>query len=157
MTWISNEHTVPKVCSPLNKAVCSRFRENEPPSVELTDLLQRSGERQGNREEGEHTHARPHECAAPPDWSQVQTEVSCNTFVCYLHLQKAAEQFRRLLQSPEVVQELDRTSGSKTRGPKELTWDAVFRWSAAFPPKSPYLVFERAIYLRATPTGPPER
>lgn len=47
-----------------------------------------------------------------------------------LRLQKEAERFRRLLQNPDVVQELDRTSGSKTRGSKQLTWDAVFRYFA---------------------------
>lgn len=43
-------------------------------------------------------------------------------------LQKEAERFRRLLQNAEVVQELDRGSGSKARGSKQLTWDAVFRY-----------------------------
>lgn len=51
---------------------------------------------------------------------------SC-TFSFNLHLQKAAENFRRLLRSQEVVQELDRTSGSKPEGSKQLTWNAVFR------------------------------
>lgn len=41
--------------------------------------------------------------------------------------QKEAEHFRRLLRNPDVVQELDRTSGSKAKGSKQLTWDAVFR------------------------------
>ncbi|XP_044057149.1 serine-protein kinase ATM isoform X1 [Siniperca chuatsi] len=41
---------------------------------------------------------------------------------------KEAERFRRLLRSPEVVQELDRTSGPKAKGSKQLTWDAVFRF-----------------------------
>ncbi|XP_042342685.1 serine-protein kinase ATM [Plectropomus leopardus] len=41
---------------------------------------------------------------------------------------KEAERFRRLLRSPEVVQELDRTSGLKVKGSKQLTWDAVFRF-----------------------------
>lgn len=41
--------------------------------------------------------------------------------------QKEAEHFRRLLRNPDVVQELDRTSGPKARGSKQLTWDAVFR------------------------------
>ncbi|XP_019950752.2 serine-protein kinase ATM [Paralichthys olivaceus] len=41
---------------------------------------------------------------------------------------KEAERFRRLLRSPEVVQELDRTSGTKTKSSKQLTWDAVFRF-----------------------------
>lgn len=45
----------------------------------------------------------------------------------FLHLQKAADQFRRLIRSPEVMQELDRTSGCKTKGSNQLTWDAVFR------------------------------
>lgn len=45
-----------------------------------------------------------------------------------LCLQKEAERFRRLLQNAEVVQELDRASGSKARGSKQLTWDAVFRY-----------------------------
>ncbi|XP_045929347.1 serine-protein kinase ATM isoform X1 [Micropterus dolomieu] len=42
---------------------------------------------------------------------------------------KEAERFRRLLRTPEVVQELDRTSGPKAKGSsKQLTWDAVFRF-----------------------------
>uniref|UniRef100_A0A8C4HC02 non-specific serine/threonine protein kinase n=1 Tax=Dicentrarchus labrax TaxID=13489 RepID=A0A8C4HC02_DICLA len=41
---------------------------------------------------------------------------------------KEAENFRRLLRTPEVVQELDRTSGPKAKGSKQLTWDAVFRF-----------------------------
>lgn len=49
-------------------------------------------------------------------------------FVPPLRLQKEAERFRRLLQNPDVVQELDRASGSKAKGSKQLTWDAVFRY-----------------------------
>ncbi|XP_031716383.1 serine-protein kinase ATM isoform X1 [Anarrhichthys ocellatus] len=41
---------------------------------------------------------------------------------------KEAERFRRLIRSPDVVQELDRTSGLKAKGSKQLTWDAVFRF-----------------------------
>uniref|UniRef100_A0AAQ5YQZ4 non-specific serine/threonine protein kinase n=1 Tax=Amphiprion ocellaris TaxID=80972 RepID=A0AAQ5YQZ4_AMPOC len=41
---------------------------------------------------------------------------------------KEAERFRRLLRSPETVQELDRTSGPKAKGSKQLTWDTVFRF-----------------------------
>uniref|UniRef100_UPI0037E93D82 serine-protein kinase ATM n=1 Tax=Semicossyphus pulcher TaxID=241346 RepID=UPI0037E93D82 len=41
---------------------------------------------------------------------------------------KEAERFRRLIRTPEVVQELDRSSGSKAKGSKQLTWDAVFRF-----------------------------
>ncbi|KAM6987939.1 serine-protein kinase ATM isoform 2-T2 [Tautogolabrus adspersus] len=41
---------------------------------------------------------------------------------------KEAERFRRLIKTPEVVQELDRTSGIKAKGSKQLTWDAVFRF-----------------------------
>ncbi|TDH15077.1 hypothetical protein EPR50_G00027380 [Perca flavescens] len=41
---------------------------------------------------------------------------------------KEAERFRRLIRTPEVVQELDRTSGPKAKGSKQLTWDAVFRF-----------------------------
>ncbi|XP_030008171.1 serine-protein kinase ATM isoform X2 [Sphaeramia orbicularis] len=41
---------------------------------------------------------------------------------------KEAERFRRLLRTPEIVQELDRTSGPKNKGSKQLTWDAVFRF-----------------------------
>ncbi|KAG7226115.1 hypothetical protein INR49_018726 [Caranx melampygus] len=41
---------------------------------------------------------------------------------------KEAERFRRLLRSPDVVQELDRTSGPKAKASKQLTWDAVFRF-----------------------------
>ncbi|XP_068601356.1 serine-protein kinase ATM [Brachionichthys hirsutus] len=40
---------------------------------------------------------------------------------------KEAERFRQLLRTSEVVQELDRTSGLKSKGSKQLTWDAVFR------------------------------
>uniref|UniRef100_A0AAV2J7Z9 non-specific serine/threonine protein kinase n=1 Tax=Knipowitschia caucasica TaxID=637954 RepID=A0AAV2J7Z9_KNICA len=39
---------------------------------------------------------------------------------------KEAERFRRLLRSPDTVQELDRSSKSKAS--KQLTWDAVFRF-----------------------------
>ncbi|KAM4566592.1 serine-protein kinase ATM isoform 3-T3 [Odontesthes bonariensis] len=41
---------------------------------------------------------------------------------------KEAERFRRLLRSPETVPELDRISGPKAKGSKQLTWDAVFRF-----------------------------
>ncbi|XP_029372822.1 serine-protein kinase ATM isoform X2 [Echeneis naucrates] len=41
---------------------------------------------------------------------------------------KEAEQFKRLLRNPDVVQELDRCSGSKAKASKELTWDGVFRF-----------------------------
>lgn len=41
---------------------------------------------------------------------------------------KEAERFRRLLRSPETVQELDRMSSQKNKGSKQLTWDAVFRF-----------------------------
>ncbi|KAM8853870.1 serine-protein kinase ATM [Synchiropus picturatus] len=41
---------------------------------------------------------------------------------------KEAERFRRLLRSPEIVQELDRSSGPKSKASKQLTWDAVFRF-----------------------------
>ncbi|GLD57106.1 serine-protein kinase ATM [Lates japonicus] len=41
---------------------------------------------------------------------------------------KEAERFRRLLRTPEIVQELDRTSASKAKASKQLTWDAVFRF-----------------------------
>ncbi|XP_068173804.1 serine-protein kinase ATM isoform X3 [Antennarius striatus] len=40
---------------------------------------------------------------------------------------KEAERFRRLIRTSEVVQELDRTSGLRSKGSKQLTWDAVFR------------------------------
>ncbi|XP_017275623.1 serine-protein kinase ATM isoform X2 [Kryptolebias marmoratus] len=39
---------------------------------------------------------------------------------------KEAERFRRLIRSKEVLQELDHNSG--TKNPKQLTWDAVFRF-----------------------------
>ncbi|XP_054470748.1 LOW QUALITY PROTEIN: serine-protein kinase ATM [Anoplopoma fimbria] len=45
---------------------------------------------------------------------------------------KEAERFRRLIRSPEVVQELDRTSGLKSKGSKQLTWDAVFRFLQSY-------------------------
>ncbi|XP_070761541.1 serine-protein kinase ATM isoform X3 [Enoplosus armatus] len=41
---------------------------------------------------------------------------------------KEAERFRRVLQTPEVVPELDRISGLKAKSSKQLTWDAVFRF-----------------------------
>uniref|UniRef100_A0A3P9C2P0 Telomere-length maintenance and DNA damage repair domain-containing protein n=1 Tax=Maylandia zebra TaxID=106582 RepID=A0A3P9C2P0_9CICH len=41
---------------------------------------------------------------------------------------KEAERFRRLLRSPEIVQELDRNSSAKAKASKQLTWDAVFRF-----------------------------
>uniref|UniRef100_A0A3Q4G173 Telomere-length maintenance and DNA damage repair domain-containing protein n=1 Tax=Neolamprologus brichardi TaxID=32507 RepID=A0A3Q4G173_NEOBR len=41
---------------------------------------------------------------------------------------KEAERFRRLLRSPEIVQELDRNSSAKAKPSKQLTWDAVFRF-----------------------------
>ncbi|XP_034023977.1 serine-protein kinase ATM isoform X2 [Thalassophryne amazonica] len=42
---------------------------------------------------------------------------------------KEAEHFRRLLRTPETVQELDRNSGPRAaKGSKQLTWDAVFRF-----------------------------
>ncbi|CAJ1065758.1 serine-protein kinase ATM [Xyrichtys novacula] len=41
---------------------------------------------------------------------------------------KEVERFRRIIRTPEVVQELDRTSGKKDKGSKQLTWDAVFRF-----------------------------
>ncbi|XP_068564532.1 serine-protein kinase ATM [Cebidichthys violaceus] len=41
---------------------------------------------------------------------------------------KEAERFRRLIRSPDVVQELDCTSAPKAKGSKQLTWDAVFRF-----------------------------
>ncbi|XP_061682550.1 serine-protein kinase ATM isoform X3 [Syngnathoides biaculeatus] len=41
---------------------------------------------------------------------------------------KEAERFRQLIRSPEIVQELDRTSGLKTKGSNQLTWDGVFRF-----------------------------
>lgn len=43
------------------------------------------------------------------------------------YYQKEAERFRRLLRSPEIVQELDRNSSAKAKASKQLTWDAVFR------------------------------
>uniref|UniRef100_A0A3P9IGX3 Telomere-length maintenance and DNA damage repair domain-containing protein n=1 Tax=Oryzias latipes TaxID=8090 RepID=A0A3P9IGX3_ORYLA len=42
--------------------------------------------------------------------------------------QKEAENFRRLLRSPEVLQELDCASLAKAKGSKQLTWDNVFRF-----------------------------
>lgn len=46
----------------------------------------------------------------------------------FSHLQKEADRFRRLLRAPEVVQELDRSSGPNSKSSKQLTWDAVFRF-----------------------------
>uniref|UniRef100_A0A3B3UHQ1 Serine-protein kinase ATM n=1 Tax=Poecilia latipinna TaxID=48699 RepID=A0A3B3UHQ1_9TELE len=39
---------------------------------------------------------------------------------------KETERFRRLIRSNDVMQELDRTSGTKAKGSNQLTWDAVF-------------------------------
>uniref|UniRef100_A0A8C7XCY9 Telomere-length maintenance and DNA damage repair domain-containing protein n=1 Tax=Oryzias sinensis TaxID=183150 RepID=A0A8C7XCY9_9TELE len=41
---------------------------------------------------------------------------------------KEAENFRRLLRSPEVLQELDCASLAKAKGSRQLTWDNVFRF-----------------------------
>lgn len=41
--------------------------------------------------------------------------------------QKEAENFRRLLRSPAVLQELDCASLAKAKVSKQLTWDNVFR------------------------------
>uniref|UniRef100_A0A3P9M745 Telomere-length maintenance and DNA damage repair domain-containing protein n=1 Tax=Oryzias latipes TaxID=8090 RepID=A0A3P9M745_ORYLA len=41
---------------------------------------------------------------------------------------KEAENFRRLLRSPAVLQELDCASLAKAKGSKQLTWDNVFRF-----------------------------
>ncbi|XP_030248293.1 serine-protein kinase ATM isoform X3 [Sparus aurata] len=41
---------------------------------------------------------------------------------------KVAEQLKRFIRNPETVQELDRSSGSKDKGSKLLTWDGVFRY-----------------------------
>lgn len=42
--------------------------------------------------------------------------------------QKEVDRFRRLIRSPDTVEELDRTSGCKvSKLSKQLTWDAVFR------------------------------
>ncbi|KAK6296643.1 hypothetical protein J4Q44_G00327850 [Coregonus suidteri] len=38
---------------------------------------------------------------------------------------KEADRFRRLIRSPDIVEELDRISGTR---PKQVTWDAVFRF-----------------------------
>uniref|UniRef100_A0A6Q2YDU3 Telomere-length maintenance and DNA damage repair domain-containing protein n=1 Tax=Esox lucius TaxID=8010 RepID=A0A6Q2YDU3_ESOLU len=41
---------------------------------------------------------------------------------------KEAERFRRLIRSPEVVEELDRISGTRAaKGSKQLTWDLILR------------------------------
>uniref|UniRef100_A0A087XK65 Serine-protein kinase ATM n=1 Tax=Poecilia formosa TaxID=48698 RepID=A0A087XK65_POEFO len=45
---------------------------------------------------------------------------------------KETERFRRLIRSNEVMQELDRTSGTKAKGSNQLTWDAVFRFLQRF-------------------------
>uniref|UniRef100_A0A3Q2UQP2 Telomere-length maintenance and DNA damage repair domain-containing protein n=1 Tax=Fundulus heteroclitus TaxID=8078 RepID=A0A3Q2UQP2_FUNHE len=41
---------------------------------------------------------------------------------------KETERFKRLIRSKEVIQELDRTSGTKAKSSSQLTWDAVFRF-----------------------------
>ncbi|KAI1893428.1 hypothetical protein AGOR_G00123620 [Albula goreensis] len=42
---------------------------------------------------------------------------------------KEMEKFRRLIRSPETVEELDRISGNRaSKSSKQLTWDAVFRF-----------------------------
>ncbi|XP_029922757.1 serine-protein kinase ATM isoform X2 [Myripristis murdjan] len=46
---------------------------------------------------------------------------------------KEADRFRRLLRTPEIVQELDRISALSTdKGSKQLTWDAVFRFLQSY-------------------------
>ncbi|XP_056296649.1 serine-protein kinase ATM-like isoform X3 [Pseudoliparis swirei] len=40
---------------------------------------------------------------------------------------KETERLRSLLRRPDVVQELDRSSGPQAEGSKQLTWDTVFR------------------------------
>ncbi|XP_036392547.1 LOW QUALITY PROTEIN: serine-protein kinase ATM [Megalops cyprinoides] len=42
---------------------------------------------------------------------------------------KEVDRFRRLIRTPETVEELDRISGNRaSKGSKQLTWDAVFRF-----------------------------
>ncbi|MED6266273.1 hypothetical protein CHARACLAT_000394 [Characodon lateralis] len=45
---------------------------------------------------------------------------------------KETERFRRLIRSEEVIQELDRNSGTKANSSNQLTWDAVFRFLQRF-------------------------
>ncbi|XP_054884550.1 serine-protein kinase ATM isoform X1 [Poeciliopsis prolifica] len=45
---------------------------------------------------------------------------------------KETERFRRLIRSNEVMEELDRTSGTKAKASNQLTWDAVFRFLQRF-------------------------
>ncbi|KAJ7995488.1 hypothetical protein DPEC_G00245090 [Dallia pectoralis] len=46
---------------------------------------------------------------------------------------KEAERFRRLIRSPDVVDELDRVSGTRpAKGSKQLTWDFVLRFLQKF-------------------------
>uniref|UniRef100_A0A8C9TQE6 non-specific serine/threonine protein kinase n=1 Tax=Scleropages formosus TaxID=113540 RepID=A0A8C9TQE6_SCLFO len=41
---------------------------------------------------------------------------------------KEVERFRRLIRSPETVEELDRFSANRSSNSRQLTWDAVFRF-----------------------------
>uniref|UniRef100_A0A672RVI7 Serine-protein kinase ATM n=1 Tax=Sinocyclocheilus grahami TaxID=75366 RepID=A0A672RVI7_SINGR len=61
---------------------------------------------------------------------------------------KEVDRFRRLIRSPDTVEELDRTSGCK--GSKQLTWDAVFRFLQKFLQKETELLQSGKANVSAT-------
>ncbi|XP_059370854.1 serine-protein kinase ATM isoform X1 [Carassius carassius] len=61
---------------------------------------------------------------------------------------KEADRFKRLIRSPDTVEELDRTSGCK--GSKQLTWDAVFRFLQKFLQKETELLQSGKANVSAT-------
>ncbi|CAM4560648.1 unnamed protein product [Leuciscus chuanchicus] len=64
---------------------------------------------------------------------------------------KEVDRFRRLIRSPDTVEELDRTSGCKaSKGSKQLTWDAVFRFLQKFLQKETELLKSGKANVSAT-------
>ncbi|KAK7172240.1 hypothetical protein R3I93_004526 [Phoxinus phoxinus] len=64
---------------------------------------------------------------------------------------KEVDRFRRLIRSPDTVEELDRTSGCKvSKGSKQLTWDAVFRFLQKFLQKETELLQSGKANVSAT-------
>uniref|UniRef100_A0A671SGL5 non-specific serine/threonine protein kinase n=1 Tax=Sinocyclocheilus anshuiensis TaxID=1608454 RepID=A0A671SGL5_9TELE len=76
-------------------------------------------------------------------------KTSCHDLLIYhLFFQKEVDRFRRLIRSPDTVEELDRTSGCK--GSKQLTWDAVFRFLQKFLQKETELLQSGKANVSAT-------
>ncbi|XP_067221098.1 serine-protein kinase ATM isoform X2 [Chanodichthys erythropterus] len=64
---------------------------------------------------------------------------------------KEVDRFRRFIRSPDTVEELDRTSGCKvSKGSKQLTWDAVFRFLQKFLQKETELLQSGKANVSAT-------